>query len=602
MGHPRRALAVSALIAVSQAIGPSPAVGSWSGQPAGAAPADPPASAGEWLAPFSEGGPNFRPTNNEEADRFPTAVSVAVLPDGRVLYWNGLEGTEHIETHVAVDGGKWAGNSRSRILHLWTGTPLRRGTPRWTVPGPEDGGAGDMFCADQKILPDGRVVIAGGTEWTTEPAVAGTGLTELYGRRDTRIFNPRTNRFELARRMKNRRWYPSLVTLGDGRILALSGVVQLAKSAGTQQVRQPEVFDPRRMKWAGAGPTASKSLPLYPRVHLLPDGQVFYSGAGQMWGPFGESYDQALWNLQARYDPRGEQWQVLGPAAYGARNGAFSVLLPLRPPYTTARVLVAGGTLGTSPGSYLATDLTELVTIDTRGTRRPGDDLVSRTPGPRLSHRRWFSSGVILPDGTVGVFSGADADGVVDPGSERAVKAAELYDPTTNTFGELSAGLRERGYHNSAALLPDGSVLIGGHSPLPSHYVRHGVAGMPGAASNFKDPSFEIYRPPYFFRGSRPRIVAAPNAIGWGREFSVGTLDAARIVSAVLIRLPAATHTVDADQRAVFLKITRRAGSTLVLRTPGNRAVLPPGPYYLFLNARSELGPVPSTAAVVRIG
>ncbi|HEV8572427.1 MAG TPA: galactose oxidase-like domain-containing protein [Actinomycetota bacterium] len=523
-------------------------------------------------------------------------MSVAVLPDGRVLYWNGLEGTEHIEVHVAVDGGTWAGNSRARILDLGSGTP------RWSVPGPEDGGAGDMFCADQKILPDGRVVIAGGTEWTTEPAVAGTGLTELYGRRDTRVFNPKTDRFAVAGRMRNRRWYPSLVTLRDGRILALSGVVQLAKSAGTQQVRQPEVFDPATRKWTGAGPEAAKSLPLYPRVHLLPDGQIFYSGAGQMWGPFGESYDQVLWNLQARYEPRRERWQLLGPATYGARNGAFSVLLPLRPPYTRARVLVGGGTLGTSPGSYVATDLTELITLDTQGTARAGDDVVSRAPGPRLSHRRWFSSGVLLPDGTVGVFSGADTDGVVDPGSERAVKTAELYDPATNTWRDLSAGRRERGYHNSAALLPDGSVLIGGHSPLPSHYVRHGELGAPGAASNFKDPSFEIYRPPYLFRGSRPAIVAVPDAIGWGRGFRVRTPDAFRIVSAVLIRLPAATHTVDADQRAVFLRITRREGSTLMLGVPDNRAVLPPGPYYLFLNARSELGPVPSVAQVVRVG
>jgi hypothetical protein len=90
--------------------------------------------------------------------------------------------------------------------------------------------------------------------------------------------------------------------------------------------------------------------------------------------------------------------------------------------------------------------------------------------------------------------------------------------------------------------------------------------------------------------------------VGWGERFSVRTPNADRVVSAVLIRLPAATHTVDADQRAVFLRITRRAGSALVLRTPTNRAVLPPGPYYLFVNARSEHGPVPSVAQVVKVG
>lgn len=555
---------------------------------------DPRTEAGKWLKPFSEGGPKFRPESSEEAARFPTAVSAAALVDGRVLYWNGLEGTDHAELPIGVNGGSWgeAHPSRARVLDL-TGRK-----PRWSSPRPQDGGAGDMFCADQKILPGGRVVVAGGTEWVTDPEVEGVGPTDLYGRTETRIFDPETDRFKLEGSMHHRRWYPSLVTLPDGRILALSGVSQLvhnssligAEASGPlpQNVNQAEVFDPDTGRWTLL--EAERSLPLYPRIHLLPDGRVLFTGAGQMFTPAGESFDQLTWNFQALLDPKAEQWEQLDPGPFGARSGAFSVLLPLRPPYKEATVLLGGGTLGTTPGAYVATGFSELIGFE--------GGAVASAPGPQLGRPRWFSSPVLLPDGTVGVFNGGDVDDVIDPGSARAVRMAELYDPEEGSFRDLAEGRRERVYHNTAVLLADGSVLVGGHSPLPAHYGNH--ANQPGAASNFKDPSFEIYRPPYFFRGNRPRIASAPRRARRGDRVRVDTPDARRIDSAVLIRLGAATHTVDADQRAVFLRIRGRNRTGLTVEIPDDRAVLPPGPYYLFIN-RGEKRPVPSVAAVIRI-
>lgn len=100
----------------------------------------------------------------------------------------------------------------------------------------------------------------------------------------------------------------------------------------------------------------------------MPNGKVLYSGVGQMWGPFGESVDQALFGLQQLFDPATATWEVVGLAPLGTRSGAFEAMLPLSPPYHSATVLSFGGTLGPPPGGYLATPLSTLTTVDRRGT------------------------------------------------------------------------------------------------------------------------------------------------------------------------------------------------------------------------------------------
>src|SRR3954454_309717 len=65
----------------------------------------------------------------------PTAASVNVLPDGRVMYYDGLEGTEQVRTSIVIEYGHNAGNDQSRVLALGDD-----GHPTWTIPGHADGG------------------------------------------------------------------------------------------------------------------------------------------------------------------------------------------------------------------------------------------------------------------------------------------------------------------------------------------------------------------------------------------------------------------------------------------------------------------------------
>jgi hypothetical protein len=390
--------------------------------------------------------------------------------------------------------------------------------------------------------------------------------------------------------------------------------------------------------WTTNPASASRSLPLFPRLHLLPDGKVFYNAAGQSFNPVGQSYDEALWNEAAVYDPAASSWTDVGipgasdgvpvdpagdpgnPAADlqgfgipgggsaftipGFRGSTFSVMLPLQPnangSYTKASFLTAGGVLNPpSPGSYFATSDARITTIDTAG----GKDTMTTKPTGDLAEPRWYPSGVLLPTGQVLAFNGSDRDEVAGPGVEIAVQKTELYDPATGKWTTLASSHQPRTYHNTAALLPDGRVLVGGHAPISTLYLNDTTVPGGFAPHDGRDPSFEIYSPPYLFNGPRPKIEDAPARIRYGSEIEL-ELDgpASEIASAVLVRNPSVTHLIDADQRNVVLEVTRRSGNTLRLAAPPNGAVAPPGPYMLFVNAKGPNGLVPSVSRQTFVG
>src|SRR5439155_764490 len=193
-------------------------------------------------------------------------------------------------------------------------------------------------------------------------------------------------------------------------------------------------------------------------------------------------------------------------------------------------------------------------------------------------------------DGTVFAVSGADVDEVVTPGYESPIRADELFVPSVADNGSYTGGTwhdvgeqaRSRTYHNNAVLLPDGSVLIGGHAPIPSgyHQTQDGpdLPGRPGT-NNHHDPSFQIWRPPYF-DAARPVVKGVSSAPAG--TLVIQTADAAEITGVVLVRNTAQTHLVDGDNRTVKLPVVARSTSTVTVAVPTSTNVLPNGPYLLF--------------------
>jgi len=294
---------------------------------------------------------------------------------------------------------------------------------------------------------------------------------------------------------------------------------------------------------------------------------------------------------------------MLGPVPVGFRGSSFSVMLPLRPDengkYAKAQFLSAGGVLGTWPSTYTADDSSVINTVDTSS----GDRMTTSEATGKLNHRRWYSSGVLLPTGEVLAVNGANRDEVVLPGSGDPVPQAELFDPVSKTWKPVAVDSRNRSYHSSAVLLPDGRVLVGGHAPINTMYG--------GASDSFKDnagwtgpesdPTFSIYSPPYLFRGDRPVITDVNRSVRYDQPLTIHTTAAGDISKVVLVRNPSFTHLIDSDQRSVEVPVVSRTGDSVTVMVPGN-TVLPPGPYMLFVNRTTPKGEIPSVSKPVSVG
>jgi hypothetical protein len=72
----------------------------------------------------------------------------------------------------------------------------------------------DMFCNGMVVLPDGRPFINGGT----------LQYDPFHGETSSSVFDPTINSFTNVQNMAHGRWYPTVTTLGDGRVMTFSGL------------------------------------------------------------------------------------------------------------------------------------------------------------------------------------------------------------------------------------------------------------------------------------------------------------------------------------------------------------------------------------------
>jgi hypothetical protein len=229
-----------------------------------------------------------------------------------------------------------------------------------------------------------------------------------------------------------------------------------------------------------------------------------------------------------------------------------------------ATVMVMGG----QQSGSLPTSTTETI------------NLSATTPawayGTPMATARHDLNAVQLPDGTILAVGGASGSGdYTNP-----VYAAELYTPSTGTWTTLASQLGSRGYHSTALLLPNGTVISAG-SDSGDQYQTYA----------------EIYSPPYLFKGQRPVITSAPATIDYGAVFNLATPAPAAIGSVALIRLDAVTHADHMDQRMLNLTFTGGHGG-LQITAPASANYAPPGHYMLFIVTTAG---VPSVAKIVQV-
>ena len=457
-------------------------------------------------------------------------LHMMLLPNRKILAW-----------------GKYEESGTMAMPRLWDPAA---GSPTTALIVPADT---TLFCAGHTLMADGRVMVAGGHK------------ADDRGLDGTHIFDPATETWISGLpKMAEGRWYPSVTTLGDGRIVTVAG-----RDSTSAVVLIPEIWE--NDSWVQLT-GASQRFPYYPRMFVAPNGKLFYAGEAirSRWLDVDvvTTAGRGHWSSSSTLN---HVWR------FNRDYGSAAM-------YETGKILFVGGggNLGTSvgdPKSSLPTETAETIDL---GAASP-----SWHSTGSMHHKRRHLNATILPDGEVLATGGTSAGGFNDlSGAEHA---AELWDPTTGLWTELAGNTIDRAYHSVSLLLPDGTVLHG----------ASGDAAMPGSTELYpRQTNHEIFHPPYLYRGVRPTISSlSKSAVGYAETFTVTTAYSAQITGVRWIRLGSVTHAFDTSQRANTLSFTR-GSANLRVTTPRTRGKAPPGYYLLFILNRNG---VPSTGSVVQL-
>jgi hypothetical protein len=467
-------------------------------------------------------------------------IAVANLPNGKLLMWSSNQtysfegdiGNHPSQTYTAIFDPLTL-NSR-QVLETSPGT--------------------DMFCPGTAVLPNGQVLVNGGSS---------SPRTSLY--------DWSSDSWRASADMNLPRGYEADTLLSNGGVFTLGG-----SWSGGQGNKNGEV-------WTHDG--GWMTLPGVPVSNVIgPDPQGVYRGDNHLWlfaqsnGMVFHAGPSAQMNWISTTGGTGsiESAGNRGNDPY-AINGTAAL-------YDIGKILKVGGAQSYQQNggtTTYASNSAYLIDIS-RGPAQPVN--VQQLSG--MTYQRAFANSVVLPNGNVVVVGGQS---IPSPFSDTAaILVPEIWDPATKSFSLLKPMHVPRTYHNTAILLPDGRVFVGGGGQCGS-----------GCAENHLNA--EILTPPYLLntdgsQAARPTIKSAPGSASRGQSVMVTTDGAA--TSFVLMRLSSVTHSVNNDQRRIPLSASTADGLTYTLSIPADSGVVLPGYYMLFaLNAQG----VPSISQTIQI-
>ncbi|MEU7071573.1 kelch motif-containing protein [Streptomyces narbonensis] len=393
-----------------------------------------------------------------------------------------------------------------------------------------------------------------------------TEKQDFQGIKGAYEFDPRAERYIPVAPMTDARWYPTLVTLQDGKVLAVSGL----NDVGDVVPGDNEIYDPETKKWT-KGPF--RYFPTYPSLFLTKGGKLLYTGSNAGYGPAEKGREPGLWDLK-----KNSFTKLGGLTDPDQLETSASLMLP---PVQNQKVMVlGGGGVGESPKSTARTSIVDL-----------SADSPVFTDGPALPQGTRYLSSVLLPDDTV-FTSGGSEQYRGRSGSD--ILKAQFYDPESNAFTEAAEPTIGRNYHSEALLLPDGRVATFGSDPLFDDKDNTKLGTF--------EQRIEVFTPPYLHQAGadRPALGEGPQELDQNGRATFTTADAGRIVKARLMRPSAVTHTTDVEQRSVELGLTRgQDGKSVTIDVPQDRTLVPPGWYMLFV---TDADGIPSEAKWIQVG
>ncbi len=346
--------------------------------------------------------------------------TATLLPDGRVLAVGGTEDVarsaeiydpasrawtlvaplHHARTHhsatvlrdgrVLVVGGAYAFAPQGPQAFLIDDTAeiYDPAADTWTL---IDGPLTPRIETSATLLPDGRVLVAGGVDVWDEAL----STCELY--------DPATNRWEPADSFGNG-WGHTATALADGRVLVVGG---FDDDWELLPIGYASLYDPQTGRWSSAGEL--KEARALHAATLLADGRVLVTGG--IWhdqGVAGGYYRTGTLASSEIYDPVTNRWSS-GADIGDARSAHTATLL------ADGSMLLAGG-------------MRYIRQIPALGAVVLDDSVIATTAsgpwaaGASLNEARFGHTATLLGDGSVLV-----AGGSADPRNNAPLASAELY-------------------------------------------------------------------------------------------------------------------------------------------------------------------------------
>ncbi|KAG9285305.1 hypothetical protein G9A89_001439 [Geosiphon pyriformis] len=442
----------------------------------------------------------------------------------------------------------------------------------------------NSFCSGGSFLGNGQLVESGGGEKTGGKAQSDVGFQAL------RLFNPCTDNTcdwqENVNGLDSYRWYPTMLSLPDGRVFILGGSTEAART-NTPAINNPTFEYYPKSSPSGRFPFLEDlTLPynLYPNLNVVP-------------GPEGQNLihvfantKSILWDYKSQTQTKTFD-DIPGPPRTYPLTGT-GLLLPLT--YEngySADFFLCGGT--------------EKLDIRSQASNTCGKLRIT-DPSPRWEMEdfggqgRIMADGVILVDGKVLFVNGA-ATGYagyprnITPVATDPVLSPVLYDPDApkgSRWSTLAPSTIPRMYHSVASLVPDGTVFVSGSNPNEKY--------SPNTSPYPTELRIERFTPPYLMNGlPRPTILSIdgqsfesqPISLGYGKTIdvivSLPTNSPNPKFTAAIIHYGFVTHSQSMSQRYVKIKIINASKDgdkyTVSVELPPNSNVIVPGIHYLHI-------------------
>ncbi|GHE36229.1 hypothetical protein GCM10018771_15560 [Streptomyces cellulosae] len=371
---------------------------------------------------------------------------------------------------------------------------------------------------------------------------------DFQGIRDAYEFDPVAEKYVKVDPMKEARWYPTLTTLSDGKILSVSGLDDIGQLVPGKN----EIYDPETKEWEYTD--KERQFPTYPALFLMQNGKIFYSGSNAGYGPDDVGREPGIWDVETNKFKK-----VPGLSDPNLMETSGTVLLP--PAQNEKYMVIGGGGVGESELSSNRTRIVDLKADDPKFV-----------DGPSLDKGTRYPQASILPNDEV-LISGGSED--YRGRGDSNILEARIYDTEKNELRRVADPLVGRNYHSGSILLPDGRVMFFGSDSL--------FADKANTKPGKFEQRIEIYTPPYLYGDEeQPDLSGGPQTIERGGSGTFTSRDAASVKKVRLIRPSATTHVTDVDQRSIALDFTTD-GDQVTVTVPKNKNLVQSGWYMLFV-------------------